>query len=303
MSFGSTPSLTGERYAANVDFRPNLQNAAGVGVPILQAKTAVQNANTSALSANTGLYNAESSRLGMLSNNASDRARLELDASKQRVSPYAAAILNSGDQQMAGVDQRYQGSIAEMWGLSQQQAADYLKNMEGMGEASRQRIYRDSTAGRNSVGSELASTGLYNTSVLGTMQMQVDRNRNEALGQLDEGLRKERAEYLNQITSQALDRRLSMSQQHMGSLSDFAGQRLNADVNMRGQMGTDASYSAEAGKLLTPNIDDALVKKYMGTNQLMKLPSQMGYMSPSIPTIEFAGSPYTGGYQVRQTTI
>jgi hypothetical protein len=305
MSFGSLPSLTNSFGLVNSGFQPNLQHAANVGAPILAAKATAQNANTSTLNANTGLYNAETSRLGMLSQNASDRARLELDAAKQRVSPYAEAILNSGDKQMAGVDDRYQQSIQEMWGLSQQQAADYLKNMEGMGDAARQRIYRDATAGRNSVGSELATTGLYNTSVLGTLQMQVDRNRNEALGQLDEGLRRERAEYLNQITAQALDRRQAMSQQHMGALSDYAGQRLSSDVAMRGQLGTDAKFSEEAGRLLTPNIDDAMVQKYMGTKQLMKLPSQLDYMSTAIPTIEFSGNPYVagGGYQVRPTTI
>src|SRR5690606_33017489 len=139
------------------------------------------------------------------------------------------------------IDRRYSGAIGEIQGLGQQQINDYLAMTEGLGEASRERIYRDSQADHNSVGSALAGTGLYNSTVLGTLQMQVQRNRNEAIGQLDEGLRRERAQALMELTNRVLDRHTMLTQGQLGAMSDMAGRMLQADAQMRGQQGTNAS--------------------------------------------------------------
>lgn len=65
-----------------------------------------------------------------------------------------------------------------------------------LGDADRTRIYRDFAASRNSVGNSLAGSGLYNSTVKQNMEQAVDRNRAEALGSLDESLRRQMIELM-----------------------------------------------------------------------------------------------------------
>ncbi|MEM7812722.1 MAG: hypothetical protein AAF532_14700, partial [Planctomycetota bacterium] len=58
-----------------------------------------------------------------------------------------------------------------------------------LGTYDRNRINRDAQARSNSIGAQLAGTGLYNSTVLPTLRQGVERDRLEAVGQLDESLR------------------------------------------------------------------------------------------------------------------
>lgn len=104
-----------------------------------------------------------------------------------------------------------------------------VAQQQGMGEADRARIYRDSLASRNSVGNSLANSGLYNTTVKQNMEQGVDRNRGEALGQLDEGLRQQllqlllqRAQGLDGISADNITNQREIGQTGIGVLSDKA---------------------------------------------------------------------------------
>jgi hypothetical protein len=208
------------------------------------------NANTNAFSARS---QDEIARLnyGLSSANAQSQAaaraaELQMRASENQVSPFASQILQSGNDRFRDVDTQYSAAMAELQGMDDKLVKDYLDMMEGMGEASRARIYRDSKADFGSTGSQLAGTGLYNSTVLGSLQQAVNRNRNEAVGDLDEGLRRERAQYLTELTGKALDRRTAMTQGRLGTMGTAAGSLLSADASMRGQKGTNSGGASAA---------------------------------------------------------
>ena len=150
-------------------------------------------------------------------------------------------IMQSYQTAASNTDNRYTAALGDLDARSQAQISQYDAGMQGVGDASRARIYRDSTAERNSVGSGLAATGLYNSTVLSTLQQGVNRNRNEALGTLDEGLRRERTQYLADITNRALDRRSSMLGNQATSVANADLSRLQAATSLGGNernMGT-----------------------------------------------------------------
>ncbi len=67
--------------------------------------------------------------------------------------------------------------------------AEQLELLNRLGGTEQDRINRDFSAQANSVGANLAGTGLYNTTVQGNMAQGVERNRQESLGALSEALR------------------------------------------------------------------------------------------------------------------
>lgn len=69
--------------------------------------------------------------------------------------------------------------------------ANILSQMSTLGQADRARINRDAVARSNSVGAQLAGTGLYNSTVLPTLRQGVERDRLEAQGALDQSLREQ----------------------------------------------------------------------------------------------------------------
>lgn len=88
--------------------------------------------------------------------------------------------------------QGYQAQMSQLAanrtsGLSDNYAGQ-LSLLQGIGNAQRDRINRDFSAQAGGVGAALAGTGLYNTTVQGNMAQGVERNRQEALGQLSEML-------------------------------------------------------------------------------------------------------------------
>jgi hypothetical protein len=220
--------LTGSEYQKQLDSR----------------NPAMISANASASNAATSQFNAETQRQQANSTSAASRAGLELQLAQMRAPSSYASIMAGADQQRDVIDGRYNSAMGDIQSAGDRQISDYLAMMEGMGDASRERIYRDATADRNSVGARLGATGLYNSTVLGSLQQGVNRNRNEAIGQLDEGLRREKSEYLTQLTSQALDRRQAMMSSQLGTLGNFASQRLSTDASLRGQERDTSSISA-----------------------------------------------------------
>tara|TARA_Y100000389_G_scaffold48812_2_gene44364 strand:- start:3511 stop:4134 length:624 start_codon:yes stop_codon:yes gene_type:complete len=67
--------------------------------------------------------------------------------------------------------------------------AEQLELLNRLGGTEQDRINRDFASQANSVGANLAGTGLYNTTVQGNMAQGVERNRQESLGALSEALR------------------------------------------------------------------------------------------------------------------
>jgi hypothetical protein len=213
-------------------------------------QSSLMNANTNAFSARSqdeiARMNFALNSSNMQSQAAHRVAELQQRSAENQVSPFAMEILQNGRNQFDDLDRRYTGAMAELQGEDTKLIEQYLAMMQGMGDASRERIYRDSVADRNSVGSGLAGTGLYNSTVLGSLQQSVNRNRNEAIGQLDEGLRREKAQHLTELTGRALDRRTQMMQGQLGSLGTAAGSLLQSDASMRGQKGTNSGGASAA---------------------------------------------------------
>jgi len=88
--------------------------------------------------------------------------------------------------------QGYQGQLSQLAEKRTSNLSDnyagQLSLLQGIGNAQRDRINRDFSAQAGGVGAALAGTGLYNTTVQGNMAQGVERNRQEALGQLSEML-------------------------------------------------------------------------------------------------------------------
>lgn len=106
---------------------------------------------------------------------------------------------------------------------------DAMSRIAQLGDYSRGRINRDFNAQRGTAGQALANTGLYNTTVRENLRQGVERNRAEALGQLDESLRKQQIDTLMQriqsmlgIDQQALGSQQQVGLQGLGFLADMA---------------------------------------------------------------------------------
>lgn len=257
MGLGTQRTMAGPGQAARIN-AINSQSAARrwSSLPVRsyggggESMAGLQNANTNAFSAKS---QDEIARMNLTLNSANAQsqaaaraAELQMRASENQVSPFASQILQGGQDRFGQIDQQYSQATAELQGMDDKLVKDYLEMMQGMGDASRERIYRDSKADFGSVGSQLAGTGLYNTTVLGSLQQGVNRNRNEAVGQLDENLRRERAQYLTDLTGKALDRRTAMTQGRLGTMGQGAGQLLSADASIRGQKGTNSGGASGA---------------------------------------------------------
>lgn len=254
MGLGTQRTMAGPGQAARIN-AINSQSAAnnwssrsygGGG----ESMAGLQNASTNAFSVKS---QDEIARMNLTLNSANAQsqaaaraAELQMRAADNQVSPFATEIIQNGRQQFDDIDRRYTGAMAELQGMDSKLISDYLGMMKGMGDASRERIYRDSTADRNSAGSQLAGTGLYNSTVLGSLQQSVNRNRNEAIGSLDENLRREKAQYLTELTGKALDRRTQLTQGQLGSMGQAAGSLLQSDASMRGQKGTNSDGASAA---------------------------------------------------------
>lgn len=219
---------------------PGYYGNAGLS-PFGKAQLENQNASTAATYAQIA---------SQRSNMAGNAAALQMQLAQMGPSPYFSQIMKGLDQNRGAIDQRFSQAMSGLKDGARQQVADYLSAVDGMGEDSRQRIYRDATAARNSVGSQLAGTGLYNSTVMGSMQAGVDRDRNEALGALDEQLRRERANTLNDITAQALNRQAQFSQGQLGMLGEMASQQAQMDMALRG--------SARDSSKINPALIDAI---------------------------------------------
>lgn len=127
---------------------------------------------------------------------------------------------NYGDQ-LAGTAGRRESGIADNY-------ADQLALLQGIGNAQAARINRDFAAAAGSVGSNLAGTGLYNTTVQGNMQQGVERNRQEAMGALQEQLAQQQLAALQskgQQTSQAQSEEMSSQLALAQLLSSLYGQQ------------------------------------------------------------------------------
>ena len=121
--------------------------------------------------------------------------------------------------------------------MNDRRRSDYLGVMDQavsdtkeLGTAQRARIMRDALAARNSVGGQLAGNGLYNTTVQENMKQGVDRNREEAIGGLEESLRQQlldvmmrRAEGLDGITGDSIANQREVGTTGIGVLAQKAG--------------------------------------------------------------------------------
>lgn len=216
--------------------------------PIGQSQLYQTRAQTAATEANTAATNA-----GRVAN----AAGLQMQMAQMSPSSYHRQIMQGLEANRGAIDNRYGQAMAGMDAAANQQMQAYLASTNGMGDASRDRIYRDATAARNSVGSQLAGTGLYNSTVMGSMQSGVDRDRNEALASLDEQLRRERSNTLNEITTRALDRQMQLSQGQLSSLGSMASQQAQMDMALRGNARdtsaiTPAILNLIAGQQIAP---------------------------------------------------
>lgn len=205
-------------------------------------------AQTEATAANTAATNA-----GRVAN----AAGLQMQMAQMSPSSYHRQIMQGLEANRGAIDNRYGQAMAGMDAAANQQMQAYLAATNGMGDASRDRIYRDANAARNSVGAQLAGTGLYNSTVMGSMQSGVDRDRNEALASLDEQLRRERSNTLNEITTRALDRQMQLSQGQLSSLGSMASQQAQMDMALRGNARdtsaiTPAILNLIAGQQIVP---------------------------------------------------
>jgi|DEB0MinimDraft_10_1074344.scaffolds.fasta_scaffold50692_2 hypothetical protein len=123
--------------------------------------------------------------------------------------------------QVAGTAARKESGIADNY-------AEQLALLQGIGDAQAARINRDFAARAGSVGSQLAGTGLYNTTVQGNMQQGVERNRQEAMGALQEQLAQQQLAALQskgQQTSQAQSEEMSSQLALAQLLSGLYGQQ------------------------------------------------------------------------------
>lgn len=117
--------------------------------------------------------------------------------------------------------------------------------LEGQGEASRNRIYRDFGNERNSVGSQLAGTGLYNSTVSANLRQGVDRNQAEALGGLDEKLRDQLTALLSQKAQGASEIEGDSSQlmtQLANILAGLGGEKAAYSPNKSSSTSSSTSY-------------------------------------------------------------
>ena len=156
-----------------------------------------------------------------------------------------------GDQ-LAGTAGRRESGIADNY-------AEQLALLQGIGNAQAARINRDFAAAAGSVGSNLAGTGLYNTTVQGNMQQGVERNRQEAMGALQD-----------QLAQQQLAALQSTGQQTSQAQSDEMSSQLALAQLLSGLYGQQATYmptlsesSSYSGGLLEniPNYESMLAKR------------------------------------------
>lgn len=122
---------------------------------------------------------------------------------------------------MAETASRKESGIADNY-------AEQLALLQGIGDAQAARINRDFAAQAGSVGSQLAGTGLYNSTVQGNMQQGVERNRQEAMGALQEQLAQQQLAALQskgQQTSQAQSEEMSSQLALAQLLSGLYGQQ------------------------------------------------------------------------------
>jgi len=217
-------------------------NLTGLGGGVFRQKADADLAQTQAQTAAT-----QANTAATRANQVGNAAGLQMQMAQMAPSQYHRQIMQGLDANRGAIDGRYGQAMAGMDAAANQQMQAYLASTDGMGDASRDRIYRDSTAARNSVGSQLSGTGLYNSTVMGSMQSGVDRDRNEALGALDEQLRRERSTALNEITTRALDRQMQLSQGQLSSLGSFASQQAQMDMSLRGN-----ARDTSAAKRLIP---------------------------------------------------
>lgn len=90
------------------------------------------------------------------------------------VQSYADRLRSLSQDRVGGIRSNYAGQ---------------LELLNRLGGTEQDRINRDFASQANSVGANLAGTGLYNTTVQGNMAQGVERNRQESLGALSEALR------------------------------------------------------------------------------------------------------------------
>ncbi len=119
-----------------------------------------------------------------------------------------------------------------------------LSQLAGMGEYDRTRINRSANAQAGSVGQGLMNSGLYNTTMRQNLAQGVERNRNEALGQLDESLRRQSMDVFMQRLSAllGLDQQAIASQQQVGLQGlGFLGEMARTLPNYSRSTSTSAS--------------------------------------------------------------
>jgi hypothetical protein len=139
-------------------------------------------------------------------------AKALLDAQSLQGINYNKGLL---DRILAQSDQR-QSSLAQQFATARQ-------SLTGLGDADRARINRDAQSRRGTVGAELAGTGLYNSTILSSLRQGVDRDRMEAIGDVDESVRKQTIDFdVNQIN--AIDRASGEHLGYMGNLGGSIGQ-------------------------------------------------------------------------------
>ena len=96
---------------------------------------------------------------------------------------------SEGRGEVQGYADRLRSLASDRIGGIRSNYAEQLELLNRLGGTEQDRINRDFAAQANSVGGNLAGTGLYNTTVQGNMAQGVERNRQESLGALSEALR------------------------------------------------------------------------------------------------------------------
>lgn len=107
-------------------------------------------------------------------------AKSLLDRQAQMGIDYAGTL-------QAAVDDRFNDRVSSL----NQGYDTTLAQLRQLGGYDRARINREAESRSNSVGAQLAGTGLYNSTVMPTLRQGVERDRLEAQGQLDESLRQQ----------------------------------------------------------------------------------------------------------------
>lgn len=143
-------------------------------------------------------------------------------------SPTAPGIPGAG----VGVDQGLGGREANIGAGFQQLQQTLLGQLQGFGEAERSRIDREFEAAGNTAQARLAARGLGGSTLSANLAQGTERNRQEAIGQLNDRLTAQRLGIIGNIGGQ----QLGFQTGTFGQLLDQGSRRELANISNQGAL-------------------------------------------------------------------